>query len=205
MKQLSLDSSTFLSKLVEHQLGKPYGWAQNLCGLNFIACTQSLTVAGTSIDYALTQQTVPNIVKKIRSRLQSRLTLYHQILDLEQKNIDNLLATSTADSMSSVRVLCTLVQWTSITWNEYVERNNVTAKFVEERVVTPDHLLYSAIIIRGSAKLECLINISPNFPNACPLWAISLSWNGIRNASTNSDIRVCGLQMLLPMHNFIND
>lgn len=193
MKQLSLDSSTFLTKLVEHQLGKPYGWAQNLCGLNFIACAQS-TIGDTSIDYELTQQTVPNIVKKIRNRLQSRLSLYRQILDLEQKNFDNLLlgpGTSAADSLSTVRVLCTLVQWTSITWNEYAERNIVTAKFIEERVVTPDHLLYSAIIIRGSAKLECLINISPNFPNACPLWAIALSWNGIRNASNNSDIRVC--------------
>lgn len=192
IKQLALDSSTFLSKLVEHQLGKPYGWAQNLCGLNFTACSQS-TATDTHIDYELTQQTVPNIVKRIRSRLQSRLSLYRQILDLEQKNIDNLLlssATSTADSLSTVRVLCTLVQWTSITWSEYVERNIVTAKFIEGGVVTADHLLYSAIIIRGSAKLECLINISPNFPNACPLWAISLSWNGIHNASTNSDIRV---------------
>lgn len=171
-------------------MGKPYGWAQKLCGLQFIACTQS---TDTCIDYELTQQTVPNIVKKIRSRLQSRVSLYRQILDLEQKNIENLLlssASTSSSSLSSVRVLCTLVQWTSITWNEYVERNAMTAKFIDEMVVTTDHLLYCAIIIRGSAKLECLISISPNFPNACPLWAISLSWNSIRNASNNSDIRV---------------
>lgn len=187
LKQLSLDSSTFVSRLEEQQLGKPYKWAQNLCGLNFITCRPS-TNTTLNIDYELTQESVPDIIKKIRNRLQSRLILYRQVHALEQKNIDDLMIWS--DPLASARVSCTLVQWLPITWSEYTERSTITGKFIDANVVNTNHLIYSAIIIRGSAKLECLINISPDFPNKYPLWVISLSWNGLHNSSNNSDIRV---------------
>lgn len=167
--------------LSEKHLGKPYKWAQNLCGLTFIVCDQS------TIDHELIQLTVPSTMKKIRNRLQSRITLYRQILCLEQKNLNSLIPVD--DPLSVARVSCTLVQWSTITWAEYIERGSLVDKFVNENLVTSNHLLYSAIIIRGSAKLECLVSISPSFPDDNPLWAISLSWNGNRSPLNNSDIR----------------
>lgn len=180
-----MDATKFLAKLDEQHLGKPYKWAQNLCGLNFIPYGKSVT---TNINYELTQQSVPNIVKKIRERLQSRLLLYKQILALEQKNIDDLILPF--DSLASMRTTCALVQWCTITWAEYTERYAVTGKFIDQNFVTPNHLLYSAVMIRGAAKLECLVSISPHFGKRSPLWAISLNWNGVHNTTNNSDIRV---------------
>lgn len=181
MKKISLDSLKFLSMLNEKHLGKPYKWAQNLCGLNFMACDQS------SIDHELIQLTVPNIIENIRNRLQSRIKLYKQILCLEQKNLNCLIPSD--DPLSTARVSGTLVQWIPIQWSEYIESGQLVKKFIDEDIVTKSHLLYSAIVIRGSAKLECLVSISPNFPNESPLWAISLSWNGNRNPLNSSDIR----------------
>lgn len=184
LQQYSLEQSKFFTKLTEQQLGKPYKWAQSLCGLEFITCSPSIS----AVSNELMQASVPEIIRKIRNRLQSRLILYKQILELENKNVDGL--NIPIDSVAMARVACNLVQWTSISWHEYTERTNITAKFVDEAMVTPDHLLYCAVIIRGSAKLECFISISPNFPQDVPLWAVSLSWNGTHNANNNYDIRV---------------
>lgn len=186
LQKLSLDTSKFLMKLGEQSLGKPYKWAQNLCGISLMSSRTPNT--NTTINNEITQAAVPNIVKKIRTRLNSRVQLCRQVTDLERKNIDALMGNEGALGMA--RVSCTLVQWSPITWPEYCERNIVTGKFVDSGFVTANHLLYCAIIIRGSAKLECFVSISPNFPSESPLWAISLSWNGVHNAINNTDIRV---------------
>lgn len=184
LQQYSLDQTKFFEKLAEQKLGKPYKWAQNLCGLDFVTCNPS----STFVSHELTQATVPEIIRKVRNRLQSRLMLYKQINALESKNVDEL--NGPMDSIATARVSCTLVQWLSKSWPEYSETNNITAKFIDAGDVTPDHLFYCAVIIRGSAKLECFVSISPNFPNDIPLWAVSLCWNGTRTAENNSDIRV---------------
>lgn len=192
-----MDANDFLAKLDEEHLGKPYKWAQNLCGLSFTPYGKCVT---TNINYELTQTTVPNIVKKIRERLQSRLLLYKQILALEQKNINDLIMP--IDSLASVRTSCTLVQWCTITWAEYTKHHIATGKFIDANYVTLNHLLYSAVMIRGAAKLDCFVSISPHFGKRSPLWAISLNWNGTQNASNNADIRVRQIRHILNINDY---
>lgn len=184
LQEYSINSVKLMEKLTEQRLGKPYKWAQSLCGLDFVTCDESNLITSQET----TQATVPQVIQKIRNRLQTRLMLFKQIFALENKNIDELIVAT--DPVATARVSCSLVQWTSISWNEYSERNNITAKFIDTGLVAANHLFYCAVIIRGSAKLECLISIAPNFPHDMPLWVVSLSWNGVRNAENNAHIRV---------------
>lgn len=174
---MSLDAATFFMKLGEQQLGKPFTWAQNMCGFNFISKT---------ITNELTQETVPTIIDKMHIRLKSRFQLYRQVLELEQQFYGNA---SKATGSSSPT--CILAQWSPITYAEYVDRTPITSRFIDENLVTSNHLLYHAVLIRGSAKMECFVSVSPNFPAECPTWAITLSLNGSRlHPSNANDLKV---------------
>lgn len=75
--ELFVNPQEFLELLVEKQLGKPYKWAQQLCGLAF-----GTAFPNANISHDLAQDSVPQIVKLIRARWQSRLALYAQITAL---------------------------------------------------------------------------------------------------------------------------
>lgn len=185
----SLDAGTFFMKLGEHQLGKPYTWAQNMCGLNFITSTKACATPSVSNDMH-TQEMIPSIVDKMYNRLKARYQLYRQVLALEQQIYGNGAAAKN-HSASSTSTTCILAQWSPITYAEYTERMTITGRFIDEHLVTANHLLYHAVLIRGSAKMECFVSVSPNFPAECPIWAIMLNFNGHRLQSSNSnDIKV---------------
>lgn len=79
LQHLSIDPNHFYSMLSEKNLGKSYKWAQQLCGLDFI---YSIEKSNTDSSHDLTFSAIPDIVKKVRNRWQSRLGLYKQILAL---------------------------------------------------------------------------------------------------------------------------
>lgn len=173
----------FFMKLAEHQLGKPFTWAQNMCGLNFIIRSKLST--NLSLD-EMTQETVPSIIDKMHTRLKARYQLYRQVLELERQFYGNGAKNAGSNSPS-----CILAQWSPITYAEYTERALATSRFIDENLVTENHLLYHAVLIRGSAKMECFVSVSPNFPAECLIWAITLNLNGSRLHPANSnDIKV---------------
>lgn len=173
-------------KLGENKLGKPFTWAQNMCGLNFITSTKS---SGTSVsNNILTQEMIPSIVDKMYNRLKARHQLYRQVLALEQQIYGNGAAKNLSTNTSTS---CILAQWSPITFAEYADRMMITGRFIDENLVTANHLLYHAVLIRGSAKMECFVSVSPNFPNECPIWAIMLNFNQLRlHPSNSNDIKV---------------
>lgn len=129
------------------------------------------------------------IIDKMHIRLKSRHQLYRQVLALEQQFYGSGSKNVGSNSPSSI-----LAQWSPITFAEYSERTNVTGRFIDEHLVTSNHLLYHAVLIRGSAKMECFVSVSPNFPAECPIWAITLNLNGSRLHPSNiNDIKVIQL------------
>lgn len=181
---MSLDAQTFLTKLGECQLGKPYTWAQNICGLNFVMSSRSISNLSNNES---TQETVPIVVDKMHARLKARHLLYRQVLELEQQFYGNGSKTTGSSNAQA----CILAQWSPITFAEYAERAITTSRFIDENLVTCNHLLYHAVLIRASAKMECFVSVSPNFPNECPIWAITLNLNGTRlHPSNSNDIKV---------------
>lgn len=82
LKELSIDPANFMSILSEKMLGKPYRWAQDLCGLEFLNTASASTSTNrnySSIRNELVQLSVPKIVKQIRGRWLARLGLQSQI------------------------------------------------------------------------------------------------------------------------------
>lgn len=74
-----------MSILGEKTLGKPYRWAQDLCGLEFLNTASATTSTDrnySAISNELVQLSVPKVVKQIRARWQARLGLHNQIVML---------------------------------------------------------------------------------------------------------------------------
>lgn len=180
LRDFSVDRSQFLMGLGEHQLGKAYVWAQNLCGLNYQSVEQ--------VSHEKIQDTVPIVVNRMRTRLRSRFQLYCQIVAMENKTFNALLPANSLNH--KLKIACILAQWSPITFSEVQEKTSVINRFVDEGLITENHLLYHAVIIRGQAKMDCFVNVSPNFSADCPIWAISLNFHGNLNAVNSSDIRV---------------
>uniref|UniRef100_U5EKA3 Putative fms n=1 Tax=Corethrella appendiculata TaxID=1370023 RepID=U5EKA3_9DIPT len=181
LEDLSISTKQFLSLLDERRLGKPYKWAQQLCGLEFISTNKS-----QSISNDLCQNTIPNVVKLLKTRWSSRLNLYKQIHEIESGSIDT--TTLNPEHNLPIKVSSNLLQWTSITFDEYTS-SNIVQKFIDANIATSYDLYYRGIITRGSAKLECYVCISCNFPVKPIYWSIVLNWNGKHCADNNSTIR----------------
>lgn len=73
MEELDLPFNKFISILDEKKLGKPYKWAQTLCGMEY------LSTSDIKISNELCQNSITSIVKQIRARWNSRSELYKQI------------------------------------------------------------------------------------------------------------------------------
>jgi len=84
LKNLSLDPNKLIDYLDERNLGKPYKWAQEICGLKFI--TLKLPDVEVSSLAETSQTYVPGVIKQIRFRLLARFELYKQIKELGKYN-----------------------------------------------------------------------------------------------------------------------
>lgn len=189
LEELQLQINDLISILTEKQIGKPYAWAQRACGLDFVNVASS----SQSTSSNLCETTVPNIIKQIRARLQSRVKLYKQIHSLESGKTDG---PGKSDDKFPVRISGNLVQWSTISYEEY-SVCPAAAKFVDNMFEESPDLFYRAIITRGSAKLECYIRVSVNYPDESPLWALSLNWNGKHDSTNDSSIKVSEANIFL--------
>ncbi|XP_053673269.1 THO complex subunit 5 homolog [Anopheles nili] len=186
LQQLSIEVNEFANLLKERSLGKPFLWAQKLCGLDYtLRNPRSRSLTMDLPDNNTIHETVPSIIRLVRSRWESRLKLYKQIHDLESKMID----TSINDERGHpIRISSTVLQWSSISFEDYVS-SGVANVFIDDAVATASDLYFRAIVIRNSAKLESYICVPCRYPEASPLWSFSLNWNGKHTASSNSSLR----------------
>ncbi|ROT63820.1 THO complex subunit 5-like protein [Penaeus vannamei] len=146
--------------------GRPYKWAQNLSGLSFSTSEQTTSDDGQDKAGGSAVTTIPpvenevvvwqdsaehmqNTIQAIRRRLQARLALHAQLVNLE-----------TANSTSSIAVPAELLRqhfpgkvctefksWRSVTWSEY-KAAPTTQLLRESGVVTQQHLLFIAVFER---------------------------------------------------------
>ncbi|XP_065075856.1 THO complex subunit 5 homolog [Ochlerotatus camptorhynchus] len=180
IQEVSIGMEKFISMMKEKNLGKPYKWAQELCGIEFVDSGEKFLAASDKW-----QKTIPTIIKAIRTRWEARLRLYQQVHELETGNVDT---TINMEHNNPIRISSTLVQWTALSDSEYVA-SNVTGKFIDHSDSTGNDLYFRAIITRGSAKLECYICVPCDFPETTSLWSLSLNWNGKHSASDNAAVR----------------
>lgn len=173
LQSLQLSPEDLSKILDEKKLGKPYKWAQRLCGIKF---TSKLNIDES---YKLCEETVPKLIRQMRSRTNARMKLYHQIQSLEIGKVT---------TTGNIRISSTLQQFVSLSFAEY-SAISCTKKFIDGAVVSANDLFYRAIVTRGSAKLECYIAVPGDFPNDYPIFALELSYENKYNADTSSHMR----------------
>ncbi|XP_035912615.1 THO complex subunit 5 homolog [Anopheles stephensi] len=191
LQDLSIEIDHLTRILRERNLGKPFLWSQRLCGLDHTSAAYTCVLSHDAAnDHPEVQtdklhETIPSIIRSVRARWEARLKLYKQIHDLESKMID----TSINDERGHpIRISSTVLQWSSISFEDYVS-SGVAKMFLEDGMATASDLYFRAIVIRGSAKLECYICVPCRYPDSSPLWSFSLNWNGKHTASCNSSVR----------------
>ncbi|XP_055624945.1 THO complex subunit 5 homolog [Toxorhynchites rutilus septentrionalis] len=180
LQEIGVSMEKFGSMMKERDLGKPYKWAQELCGVEFVNSGEKFLAASDKW-----QNTIPVVIKAIRTRWEARIKLYQQIHELEIGTVDTSI---NMEHNNPVRISSTLVQWTALSYAEYVG-SNVTEKFVDQCSSSPNDLYFRAIVTRGSAKLECYICVPCDFPESTALWSFSLNWNGKHSAADNAAVR----------------
>lgn len=129
------------------------------------------------------------IIKRMKQYWHSGLYLLDQIQAfMNKKNLDAYMD----DNALKYKPKCNLVQWSSMTWEEYAS-NDITLRYREENLVDEDGFFYRAVLVFNSAKMDCLISVSAKYPRNAPFWIITIDWNGHRNSFNNASVKVTSL------------
>lgn len=166
------------------EVGRPYVWAQRMCGLDFMAAIMNEVNINRIIEPcpSLSVTTVEHFILTLKKRLKSRVVLMQELQDLESGKISPLKGSY------PVRLSGSLTQWQSVGWPEYCQSPS-TAFLISEGLVNTSDMLYRAIITRQSAKLVALVALRSDYPKRAPIFSLTLHWNGTHHAGINDDIR----------------
>lgn len=167
------------------EVGRPYIWAQRMCGLDFMAAVIN-DQKNKAIEpcQSLSVTTVENFILTLKKRLKSRVELMKELQDLESGKI----LPSKSQSAYPIRLSGSLTQWQSIGWPEYSQSPS-TQFLINEGLVNSNDMLCRAIITRQSAKLVALVVLRSDYPKKAPIFSLTLHWNGTHHAGINDDIR----------------
>lgn len=124
-------------------------------------------------------------IRKIKGYWYARTNLIAQIRSFMNKNLEEYID----KSVESTKPNCALVQWSAISWDDYEASDTIT-QLINQQLVDETGSFFRAVIVLGSAKMECLISVSNKYPLNTPLWTITVYWNGHHNALNNSSIKV---------------
>uniref|UniRef100_A0AAY4A0L6 THO complex subunit 5 n=1 Tax=Denticeps clupeoides TaxID=299321 RepID=A0AAY4A0L6_9TELE len=162
-------------------LGHPYRWVQRLGGLQFPCDSPESAVTGS----ALSANHMESTMKLLRGRLQARLALHKQFISLEHSMIP---VSAECQDLFPAKVLSRLARWTTITFQEFVELPMVQ-HVVKAGLAHETDLFFMAVLERGTARLQAAIVLNPRYPDATPLYSLSLLWKGERSGRTDDNLR----------------
>ncbi|KAJ2949172.1 hypothetical protein O0L34_g6113 [Tuta absoluta] len=168
------------------EIGRPYIWAQRMCGLDFMATIVGDQKSPKAIQpcQSLSVATVENFIFTLKKRLKSRVALMAELQELESGKV----IPEKGNATYPVRLSGSLTQWQAIAWPEYSQSPS-TANIIAEGLVSANDMLYRAIITRQSAKLVALVALKGDYPKKAPIFSLTLHWNGTHHAGLNDDIR----------------
>ncbi|KAH8272831.1 hypothetical protein KR018_002002 [Drosophila ironensis] len=180
LQNSELTAEQCLRFLKTNDYGKPYRWLQGMC---------SIATVNSSMEYNhelnLTK-TTRDIIARISRRWNSWIRLNQQIRGLTFKDVDLL---TLKENFYPAGLACSLVQWGAITLEEFHSQNSDAVKiWSDEKGIT--YSTYRAIIVRGSAKMDCFIRVPSNYPLEMPIWILNVHWNGCHNSRNSSAIKM---------------
>ena len=152
-------------------LGIPYKWAQELCGIDILPSSPEVVIN-------ISQKNLESTLKKIKNRFQNRLSLAREIYNLE-----------TGYSITHKKISSTLTSFLTITLQEF-SKIPTAQQIIKENIVDNSFMFYKAILSLNPTKFIAYIAVSPNYPQEYPLILIefihktnhnSLNLNGLRD------------------------
>ncbi|XP_069817550.1 THO complex subunit 5 isoform X2 [Dendropsophus ebraccatus] len=173
-----LDLNDYIS-----DLGHPYLWVQTMGGLHFPTDQPQPSIVA---DNTLSASHMEKTIKLLRSRLQSRLSLYKQFASLEHGIIP---VSAECQNLFPAKVISRLSRWSMITYEDYVVLP-YTKDVVECGLAQETHLYYSLMIERGTAKLHGTVVLNPGYCLIPPMFSLCLNWKGERSSRNDENIRV---------------
>ncbi|XP_017045392.1 THO complex subunit 5 [Drosophila ficusphila] len=180
LRNFDLTAEECLRFLKAKDFGKPFCWLQSMC---------SIATVNSSMLYNLELNLTKNtreIILRIARRWNSWLRLSQQIRGLTYKDID---LSTVKENKYPAGLSCSLVQWTAITHEEFYSQISDVLKIPSDDQ-GKTYNSYRAVIVRGSAKMECFIRIPSNYPMEMPLWILNVHWNGCHTSQNNSAIKM---------------
>ncbi|EDV36268.1 uncharacterized protein Dana_GF12880 [Drosophila ananassae] len=180
LQNSNISAEECLAHLEAKDFGKPYCWLQGMCS---IPTVNSSMVYNHELNL---NKNTREIIARISSRWNSWLKLSQQIRGLMYKDVDLY---TLKENIYPAGLSCSLVQWTVITLEEFHAQNSDVLKISsDDKGVT--YSIYRAVIVRGSAKMECFIRVPSNYPLEIPLWILNVHWNGCHTSQNNSAIKM---------------
>ncbi|XP_016991164.1 THO complex subunit 5 [Drosophila rhopaloa] len=180
LRNSDLTADECIRYLKAKDFGKPFCWLQSMC---------SIPTVNSSLLYnheLNLNKNTREIIVRIARRWNSWLRLSQQIRGLTYKDIDLY---TLKENIYPAGLSCSLVQWTAITHEEFHSQfSDVLNVSSEDKGITYNS--YRAVIVRGSAKMECFIRIPSNYPLEMPLWILNVHWNGCHTSQNNSAIKM---------------
>ncbi|XP_017838323.1 THO complex subunit 5 isoform X2 [Drosophila busckii] len=192
LQNFNFNEGECMKYLVNNGYGKPYCWLQGMCSVATVNEQKRY-----NHELKLHKWTRA-VFDRISKRWRSWLRLTQQLRGLTYKEIDmyTLRENIYPDGLSS-----SLVQWSVITTEEFnIQNSDLLNNLTDDNSIT--YTSYRAVIVRGSAKMECFIRIPSNYPLETPLWILSVHWNGQHTSMNNSAIKMmeCWTNTLRPQH-----
>ncbi|XP_026517004.1 THO complex subunit 5 homolog [Terrapene carolina triunguis] len=163
-------------------LGHPYVWVQKLGGLHFPKDQPQPTVTA---DNSLSASHMEMTMKLLKTRLQSRLALHKQFASLEHGIVP---VSSECQHLFPSKVVSRLVKWAALPYEDYLELS-YTKDVVEAGLAEDTHLYYTALVERGTAKLQAAVVLNPGYSSMPPIFNLCLNWKGEKTNSNDDNIR----------------
>ncbi|CAK8674036.1 unnamed protein product [Clavelina lepadiformis] len=166
------------------EFGRPYIWAQKLCGLEFL-----LNIEDDQKQRSFCK--MEHAICKLRKRVLSRIKLAKQLKNFSENKV------SCADKIMMLlpkKIQSSLAEWKNLSFSEYRNLPHTHAitdlGLLGSEKEAENHLYFLAVIKRGTtAKLKAAIALKKNYPETIPLITLALKWRGTKYSGNDQNIR----------------
>ncbi|XP_019619775.1 PREDICTED: THO complex subunit 5 homolog isoform X4 [Branchiostoma belcheri] len=162
------------------EVGKPYVWAQQLAGLQFLN-----TEEPPKPDTHLSSTHMEKTMKALKVRVRARLALVQQLASLERGSVP---VNRECQHLFPTKITSRLTTWKSITYDDYIVLP-YSQPVVDSGMVHETDNFYLAVVQRGSATLTAAVLLSPGYLTCPPVFSLNLNMGTDRTASCDENIR----------------
>lgn len=149
-------------------IGLPYYWVQWICGLHYLPDEPIKTYVAES---AVSYQHLQGVIKAIKARITTRLTLQKQLVQLEKLMVPHPERKS-AWSNFPAKVVSQLVSWKCLSFEEF-KLLPFTEECIEMELVDKNCAFYRAFIARDDV-LDVAVVIYDSYPTYPPLFLVGV-------------------------------